>query len=71
MAENMVSIKISREAYKELEVAKELAIKQAQESGATELAQALVAMGLGAFAGWLIFRAIKSLEREAQRSVTR
>ena len=56
------SIKISKEAYEELTSAKETAVTYARDSGNNELAQAFVAMGIGAFAGWLIFKAIKELE---------
>ncbi len=56
------SIKITKEAYDELTSAKETAVAYAKKSDNNELAQAIVAMGIGAFAGWLIFKAIKELE---------
>jgi len=61
-AERFKAIKVSAEAYNQLFEAKKLAVARAKQEKNTELAQALVAMGIGAFAGWLIFRAIKNLE---------
>lgn len=57
------AIKISKEAYDKLIITKKLAVQQAKKQGDSELWQALVAMGIGAFAGWLIFKGIKELEK--------
>ncbi|MBA7501622.1 hypothetical protein ES706_00195 [subsurface metagenome] len=56
------AIKVAAEAYNKLFEAKKLAVMRARQEKNTELTQALMAMGIGAFAGWLIFRAIKNLE---------
>ena len=53
------SVKIPVQVYRELLNVKEIAVKQAKASNDNKLAQALVVMGIGAFAGWLIFRAIQ------------
>jgi len=60
--ERFKAIKVSAEAYNQLWGAKKVAVEKARQKANTELAQALMAMGIGAFAGWLIFKAIKDLE---------
>ena len=57
------AIQISERAYDELAQAKEEAIKLAEKEN-KELAEALAAMGIGAFAGWLILRGINQIARE-------
>lgn len=56
------ALKVSEEAYGELSDAKSKAVDMAEREGNRDLKEALVSMGLGAFAGWLIFRAIKDIE---------
>lgn len=55
------SIRISKEVYEELVSAKGAAVKYAKDSGNDELAQSFASMGVGAFAGWLIFKAVKDM----------
>lgn len=59
------AIQITDEVYAELVGAKELAVQEAKRMGRDDLVQALVAMGIGAFSGWLIFNAIKELSRSS------
>ncbi len=55
------AIQITEEAYNELAQGKELALQQAKRTGNNELASALMAMGIGAFAGWLIYRSLREI----------
>ena len=58
------AIQITEEAYTELVRGKELAIQQAKKAKNEELIGALTAMGIGAFAGWLIYKALRELSEE-------
>ena len=55
------AIQITEEAYNELVQGKELAIQQAKRTENRELTSALMAMGIGAFAGWLIYQALREI----------
>lgn len=58
------AIQITEEAYTELVRGKQLAIQRAKKEENKELAGALMAMGIGAFAGWLIYEALRELSEE-------
>lgn len=58
------AIQITEEAYSELMRGKELVLRQAKKAKNEELVGALTAMGIGAFAGWLIYKALKELTKE-------
>lgn len=60
------AIQITEEAYAELVRGKKVALQQVREAGDHELAGALMAMGIGAFAGWLIYKGLRELEKDSQ-----
>lgn len=60
------AIQITEEAYAELVRGKEVALQQVRRAGDHELAGALMAMGIGAFAGWLIYKGLRELEKDSQ-----
>jgi len=55
------AIQITDEAYNELVAGRKLAIQKAEKEGDKECVGALKAMGIGGFAGWLIFKGLKEL----------
>ena len=58
------AIQITEEAYNDLVRGRDLAIQEAKKTENKELAGALMAMGIGAFAGWLIYKALRELSEE-------
>ena len=60
------AIQITEEAYNELAQGRNVAVQQAKKTGNHELAGALMAMGIGAFAGWLIYKGLRELEKDSQ-----
>jgi len=60
------AIQITEEAYNELVRGKELAIQQAKRTENKELTSALMAMGIGAFAGWLIYRSLREISESSE-----
>jgi hypothetical protein len=60
------AIQITEEAYNELVQGKELALRQAKKAGNKELSSALMAMGIGAFAGWLIYRSLREISESQE-----
>lgn len=55
------AIQITDEAYNNLVKGRKLAIQKAERGGDKERVGALKAMGIGGFAGWLIFKGLKEL----------
>lgn len=56
------AIQITEEAYNNLVRGKERAIQKAEREGDKERVGTLKAMGIGAFAGWLIFKELNKLK---------
>jgi len=63
------AIQITEEAYNELVRGRDVAMQQAKKTGNHELTGALMAMGIGAFAGWLIYKGLSELEKESQTHI--
>lgn len=59
------AIQITSDVYDDLVHGKEIAVEVAKKQANNELAKALMAMGIGAFAGWLIYKALADLEQDA------
>lgn len=58
------AVKIARGAYDALPKAKKMAAEKAKHEGNTELAQAIDAMGIGAFASYLISTELERLRAQ-------
>lgn len=56
------AIQITDAVYQDLVQGKELAVRVAEREGNSELRNALEAMGIGAFAGWLMYRTLDKLK---------
>ncbi|MBA7506087.1 hypothetical protein ES706_04767 [subsurface metagenome] len=58
------AIQITDEAYGELVKGRQVAIDKAKERGDLDTAEMLVAMGIGSFAGYLIYKELAKVEKD-------
>jgi hypothetical protein len=61
---NYRPIMIPRDAFNSLGEAKQKAIELARQKDDKDLVKALTAMGIGAFAGWIIYKFLEEVKQQ-------